>query len=130
MISFKLDMKNESGNVKRGVEKARKPTFFRAAFHIRRSAAQSIEKSDGPSAPGSPPHTHRRIFLRRAIRYAANREGAVIGPRFSAFGTAGAAHEFGGRYKGTKYPKRPFMRPALEANTDKFLSEWRGAVTS
>jgi hypothetical protein len=129
MFGFKVTIQNDTNRVLRKYETAAFRTFNQAAFAIRRSAVESIEKAEGPSDPGSPPHTHNRMFLRRAIRYEANKEGAVIGPRYSAVGISGEPHEFGGKYKGDVYPARPFMRPALEANLSRFASSWSGSIS-
>jgi len=128
MFGFGVKIENKLDRVAKAAETGEFRSFARAAFAIRQTAVESIERAAGPSAPGEPPHTHRRMFLRRAIRYAANREGAVIGPRFSVVGTAGEAHEFGGEYRGNKYPARPFMFPALQANLDRFAGAWAGSI--
>jgi phage gpG-like protein len=80
-----------------------------------------------PSPPGSPPFTAQGL-LSRAILFAADQSGAVIGPAESVAGTVGQAHEFGGDYKGNNYPERPFMYPALERGTPRFAGEWAGSI--
>lgn len=82
-----------------------------------------------PSKPGQPPHT-RRGQLKRAIKYHATKDSAVIGPEGSKVGTSSEAHEFGKRYKGTKYPARPFMGPARDANSSRFASAFAGSIGS
>lgn len=103
-----------------------------AAATISKDAKASLLTAPGPSVPGTPPHTHRGAFLRRAIRfdYDRKRQEAVIGPMESVVGEAGAAHEFGQFYKGADYPERPFMLPALEANVDRFAASWSGSIGS
>ena len=108
-------------------DKARKRIFAIMGFAIRKTAVGSIEQEHGPSDPGEPPHTHRRAFLRRAVLYAANKDGVVIGPRMSVVGISGMAHEFGGKYGKGVYPERPFMRPAMEQNLSRFANEWNAA---
>lgn len=102
-----------------------------AAASIRKTALESIERSPDPSPPGTPPHT-RRGQLERAIVYDYDRKDmtAVVGPRFSIVGLAGAAHEFGGEFRGQEYPERAFMEPALQSNLSRFAREWEGSVTS
>lgn len=106
--------------------------FSNAAFNIMRTAQASIVFSREPSSPGTPPHTrrgkHGMAPLRRAIRYKAYREGAVIGPRESVVGTSGAAHEHGGFYEGQRFDVRPFMLPALKNNLDRFARDWAGSI--
>ena len=64
----------------------------------------------------------------RAIVYAADKESAVVGPRHSVVGEAGAAHEFGEEFRGTDYPERSYMEPALDANLDRFAASWGGSI--
>ena len=113
--------------VREAAEKAARRAFAKAAYRIFRDAQASITRSAEPSAPGEPPHT-RRGQLKRAIRYDATKDGAVIGPLASMMGTAGEAHEFGGGFRGQSYPERAFMGPALERELDKFAGEFRGAI--
>lgn len=129
MFGMTVRITNEVEAVRKAGREAARKSFPRAAFLIRQSAIQSIEKATGPSTPGTPPHTHRRMFMRRAIRYAADRDGAVIGPQFSTVGTAGSPHEFGGSYKGGDYPKRPFMGPALNKNLANFAGSFAGSIS-
>ncbi len=109
-------------------DKAAFRNFGHAGASISKDIKQSLEKADGPSAPGTPPHTHKGTLLRRAIRYAATKDNVVIGPMASIVGQAGAAHEFGGEYKGEEYPARPFARPALERGAPRFAGDWRGSI--
>lgn len=91
------------------------------AFRVRKSAIDSIETSGEPSPAGSAPHT-RRGQLRQAIAYSvdAPAKQAIVGPMFSVVGEAGAAHEFGGMFRGVNYDERPFMGPALDDNANDF----------
>lgn len=128
MIGTAFKIQAEISRVLRAVGKAAFRNFGHAAARISKDAKASIEKADGPSPAGSPPHTHKRNFLKRAIRYDANKNGAVIGPLASVVGTAGQAHEFGGEYRDQQFPERPFMQPALERNLDRFAADWAGSV--
>jgi phage gpG-like protein len=128
MIDVKVTVQLDLKPVDKAVQKAKFENFRHAAQSISKDVKGTLVKSDGPSAPGSPPHTHKRVFLRRAIAYRYDKEGAVIGPRASIVGQAGAAHEFGGNYKGTNYPERPFMQPALDRATPRFAGNWAGSV--
>lgn len=129
MFGMTVRITNEVEAVRKAGREAARQSFSRTAFLIRQSAVQSVEKAEGPSSPGSPPHTHRRMFLRRAIRYQADKEGAVIGPQFSMFGIAAQAHEFGGEFRGGQYPKRPFMGPALDKNLANFAGSFAGSIS-
>lgn len=130
MIGTKVETKWEPAQLLRAEKLAAFKSFFQAAFAIMKTAKSSIQKSEGPSPEGDPPHTHNRQFIRRAIRYSADRDGATIGTAFSAIGTVGEAHEFGGEYRGSTFPERPFMQPALNANLDLFQKGWDGSVNS
>ena len=101
--------------IRRAAEKARAGYLRSAGYLVSMLAKKRIVRSTTKAPPGQPPTT-RRGLLRRAIRYAvaADRQSVVIGPAHSLVGTAGEPHEHGGRYKGDRYPRRPFMGPALE----------------
>jgi phage gpG-like protein len=114
--------------VRDAADKAARRAFAKAAYRIFRDAQASIERSKEPSAPGTPPHT-RRGQLKRAIRYDADKDGAVIGPLASMVGEAGAAHEFGGESRGGTFPERAYMAPALERELDQFAGEFSGSIT-
>ena len=43
-------------------------------------------------------------------------------------GQSARAHEFGGRYKRQRYPKRPFMGPALTKTKDRLPKHWAGSI--
>ncbi len=128
MTRFRYE--DRSGNVVKAAKKAAFRNFGHAAASIRKTASRKIKKRKGAAKPGSPPHTHKRIFLRRALRFAVFRDGtgAVIGPRHSLVGRSARAHEFGGDYEGAVYPARPFMGPSLEENLNRFANEWKGSI--
>lgn len=128
MIGMKVRITDNTKEVTKAVDKAAFRNFSHAAGSISKDVKSTLEQADGPSEPGTPPHTHRRKFLQRAVRFAADKEGAVIGPMASVVGTAGKAHEFGGEYKTSTYPERPFMLPALERALPRFAGEWTGSV--
>lgn len=127
MFTTKVKIEDRTKRVKTAAEQAAFRNFAHAAASIRKDAASSIEVSPEPSAPGEPPHTRRRL-LPRSMRFAADKEGAVVGPQASVAGQAGSAHEFGGRYKGQSFPQRPFMLPALERAIPRFAGSWRGSI--
>lgn len=128
MIELKVTTEFKPAPVEKAVEKAAFRNFGHAAASISKDVKSTLEKAAGPSAPGTPPHTHKGAFLRRAVRFAADKEGAVIGPQESIVGQAGAAHEFGGEFRGADYPERPFMQPALERALPRLAEGWSGSV--
>ena len=138
-----LQFKIESDTTKKVEKAADKATFKNlghAASSIRKSAIESIKPAEGPSAPGTPPHTHtagvtkkgkpKKGHLPRAIVYDVDKaaQEAVIGPRASVVGESGAAHELGGEFHGDDYPERPFMFPALETNAPRLADEYAGSI--
>lgn len=129
MIGAKTTLIDNSKNVTKAVDKAAFRNMGHAAARITIDAKESIEVAPGPSPPGTPPHTRRKL-LPRAIRYDYDRkaQSAVIGPRYSVVGEAGAAHEFGGEFRGDIFDERSFMAPALENNLGRFASDWAGSV--
>lgn len=129
MFGARIDkLIDHTRKVREAAARASRRAFAKTAFRIGGTAIRSIKRSTEPSLEGTPPHS-RKGLLSRAIRYAADAEGAVIGPRESVVGTAGAAHEFGGEYRGGEFAERPFMAPALAANLDQFAGEFSGSIT-
>jgi hypothetical protein len=122
MLRFTARAWVEHRRVSDAFRRAARRGLFRAAGAIRLQAARSIIQSASPSAPGSPPHT-RKGQLRRAILFAVREErgflAALIGTSFDILGPAGRAHEFGGRFRREVYPKRAFMKPALNIIANK-----------
>jgi phage gpG-like protein len=118
---------NDVRKVREAADRAARRAFAKAAFRIGGVAIRSIKSSKLPSQPGDPPHTRKRK-LPRAISYFADALGAVVGPIASRAGDAGAAHEFGGEFRGQTYPARPFMGPALESQLDSFAGEFAGSI--
>lgn len=151
MIGARITVIDNSKAVTRAVNRAAFKNMGHAAASIRKDAIASIEPIPGPSAPGTPPHTHRQRniklrvkgkkkraikqsastgHLRLAVRYDVDKResSAVIGPTESVIGEIGRVHEFGGEFRGAIYPARPFMGPALENNLDRFAADWQGSV--
>ena len=128
MFGMSVRTEDRFDRVKKAADSATFRNLGHAAASIAKDARQSIERSPEASQPGSPPHT-RRGQLKRAFRYAAEKESAVVGPLFSMVGTSAAAHEFGEDYKGIDYPERPFMQPALDRALPRFMESWSGAIT-
>lgn len=130
MFGMKATTEANTEAVKKAADRATYRNIRHAAFSIRKAAVASIVKSNTASAPGTPPATRGRggKNIRGAIFVDADNESALIGPRASVIGEAGEAHEFGGEFRGADYPERAFMGPALEANRDRFASEWVGSI--
>ncbi len=117
--------------MQKAADKAAFRNFGHAAASIRKDAAASIKRSHKPSRRGQPPHTRRgkgNAQLKRSLRFAANKEGAIIGPRHSFVGESGAAHELGQTFRGQQFDERPFMGPALERAAKRMGSDWKGTI--
>lgn len=101
-----------------------------AAAALRLVARRSIKRSQNPSQPNTPPHT-RRGQLKRAILYAVDKrkQHAVIGPDVSKVGQSAMAHEYGGKYRKQRFPRRPFMGPALLKIAPRLPRHWSKSIT-
>ena len=128
MIGVDVKTENQTQRVTDAVERAAFRNFGHAAARISKDAKESLVTAEGPSPMGSPPHTHQGAHLRRAVRYDATKEDAVIGPLESIVGESGAAHELGQTFHGFTFDERPFMVPALEKNLDRFNQDWAGSI--
>jgi len=129
MVGMKAKTRSQMHKVARKAKRANIESLGHAGGAIRLAAVRSVRKRKGPAPQGEPPHTHTRR-LPRAIKYAVEkkRQVVVIGPDVESFGTAGKAHEHGGKFRGERYPKRPFMGPALEKTKDRLPKFWAGSV--
>lgn len=111
------------------VKYANRKSLRRAGAYVRKIARNMIHRSRKSSAPGNPPNT-RRGQLKRSILFGLDEDarGVVIGPAKSIIGLAATPHEYGGRFRGRKYPKRPFMGPAL-SKAESYLPEiWKDSL--
>lgn len=141
MIGLKFQLESDrTKRVKDAADKAAFKNLGHGASAIRKTAIESIKQAEGPSPPGTPPHTHtggvtkkgkqRKGNLQRAIVYDADkaRQEAVVGPRYSVVGESGRAHELGEEFRGDDYPERAFMGPALEENIPRFADGMAGSI--
>ncbi len=105
--------------------------LFRAGRFAQQTASRSIRKVKRPSLAGQPPHSGTGQ-LRKSIRFAVDRadSSVVIGPTRESIGLIGSVHEFGGRFRGRRYPKRPFMQPALEKTQPQLPRLWAQSIRS
>jgi len=111
------------------VAKASLDVLRRMGAYVRRVAQSKVKTSPKPSRPGSPPHS-RKGLLRKAILFGLekDRSRVLVGPGFRFVGASASAHEFGGAYKGDRYPKRPLMGPALRESIPHLAKMWQDAV--
>jgi len=146
MVGARARTRFDGDKVRRAAKKASIESLGHAGAAIRLTARRSIKKAPKargrdekgrfvsaggtiPSAPGKPPHT-REGQMKRAIVYAVEKErqDVVVGPDYAVVGPAGMAHEHGGRFRGGRYERRPFMGPTLEKVRDRLPRMWAGSV--
>lgn len=129
MIGASLKFEDRTKRVEKAADRAAFRNLGHAVASIRKTAQASMDRSAEPSPPGQPPHT-RRGQMPRSITFDNDREReeAIVGPRYSVVGEAGAAHEFGEFFRGAKFDERSFMLPALNDNLDRFHSDWAGSI--
>lgn len=132
MFGFSFQFIDKTKDLKKAVDDTAFRNQFHAAASIRKTAAQSIERAPQgqPSSAGSPPHTHRRVFYRRALAFHVDKQKqeALIGFRHSVIGDVGAVHEFGNERGGVRYPERPTLGPALEASLGRIAGQWKASL--
>ena len=129
MIDVKVTTRKSFDKVKAKAQQGNFKSLGHAAASIRLIARRSIRRRKSTAMPGSPPNT-RRGQLKRSIMYSLDKQRgvAIIGPDFDVVGAAGKAHEFGGRFRRERYPKRPFMGPALEKVRDRLPPMWANSI--
>lgn len=153
MIASKFTLQMDPKPLVQAVDKGMYKSFSHAAASIRKAGQAKIVKAPkdqrsgaktvkskktgkrvkvrrgthAAAPPGHAPYTARGQY-KNAITFDASKTGAVIGPRYSRLGTAGEAHEKGGRYKGSNYPQRPTMGPALSENLSRIPKSFAGSV--
>lgn len=126
-FSVRLDFGDEP--LMGAVKYANRKAMRGVGAYVRRVAANSVHRSRSASAAGTPPHT-RRGLLKNSILFGVEGDGrsVVIGPAKSFVGISMTAHEFGGMYRGRKYPKRQLMGPALMQSAPELPKLWKDAI--
>lgn len=129
MFGMRSRSRFDAKKVRRKADKGSFKSLNHAAAAIRLTARRSIRRRKKKSTAGTPPHT-RRGQLKKALLYKVEKQRlrAVIGPTYSVVGRSARAHEFGEKYYGRKYPKRPFIGPALKINKPKISRFWSDSV--
>ncbi len=129
MVGAKIRTRFKGGKVLKAARRGSIESLGHAGAAIRLVARRSIRRSAEPSEPGKPPHT-RKGQIKKAIVYAVEkqREDVVVGPDYSVVGPSGMAHEHGGRFRGQRFRKRPFMGPALEKVRPRLPKKWARSV--
>ena len=112
------------------VAKASVDILKRMGAYVRTVARRKVKSSDKPSPPGSPPHS-KTGALKKGILFGLDKRNSsvLIGPSDRFVGASASAHEFGGKYKKERYPKRPLMGPSLKESIPQLTKLWQDAVT-
>lgn len=153
MIALNVHYKDNTPAVMKAVDKGAYKSFKHGAASIRKSIIESIriEKTTigwittnrltkkgkrirariyKPSPVGHPVYSHRnKGFVRRGIKFDADKEGAMIGFAHSVYGDVMRVHEHGGTRKGQRFDKRPTVLPGLTRNINRISSSWRGTIS-
>ena len=106
-----------------------KPFFTFKGKRITPKQAERIKKTGGTVIKKTGDKAGR---LKKAILFNVNARSltAIIGPKKSIVGIVGQTHEFGKRFRGKNFPKRPFQRPALveASQNEKIAKFWRDSI--
>jgi len=133
---FKLKM--DTKKLLSAKDKAESRYLNKAGAMVRTIAIRSVsvrKSKDGkkkkvkPRAPGDPARSPKGI-LKNSILFDVNLDmgEVVIGPTFSAMHALAELHEFGGFRKGTSFPARPYMNPALMKTIPKLPELWANSI--
>lgn len=130
--------------VAKAIGKANARALGKAGAFVRRSARSSLRRRKRASQPGQPPSVHSADSVKTLknilFAYEPTRKSVVVGPVKLGGGaySVPAVHEHGGgatirrgrrrRSVAVRYPKRPYMKPALDKEAPKFATLWAGQV--
>ena len=129
MADTKVRVEFDPAAVRNAVRRGAVRSLRQAGAYVRKAARHAVRKSDSASAPGTPPHT-RRGLLKNSLLFGVekSRMAVVIGPAHSFIGIAMTAHEFGGKFRRRKYPKRALMGPTLQKTAPQISKMWAESV--
>ncbi len=141
MLTVKFESFLEFDKVAKAAHAGSVRSMFQIGAFIKRTSSRSLRKKAAPrvlksgkkqkkkaSPIGKPPFSHApRFALRRMIRFEVDKiaPNVFIGVRNSDSDGFAGAHELGMNYKGTKFPKRPFMQPALKKAMPRIPKQFR-----
>jgi hypothetical protein len=130
MLDLQVRTRSEIPKVLRAAKRAKITSLGRAAAYTRGVMRNTLGRRKTPRPPGqpaaSPTNKARRSVL---FYYDRVKEVAIIGPSYRMVGRVMYAHEKGKRYKGDKFPARPFGEPTIRKAAPKLSEFWRGSVT-
>ncbi len=126
-VKTKFDIKKIRNRVKRG----NVDSLGRAGALVRTVSRRSLRRKgvkNLPGRPGQPPKTTGPLKRSILFEVEKDRSAVVIGPSSDIVDDVAKAHEFGGEFRGIRYPKRPFMGPALAKITPQLPRLWAKSV--
>ena len=129
MIKMSIKTRSYTELVRKRAKEATFRNLTHAASALRLTARRSLRRRKRPSAPGQPPSSPTGR-LKASILFAVDRsrDYAVIGPSRNLIGPAGQEHEHGAHIRKERFPKRPYMGPALEKLRPRLAHLWAGSV--
>jgi len=143
---FKIKTKISFKKVNTQVDKANKRNLFKAGALVRTASRRSLRKHkktlitkiiDGkprkvrePGPVGGPPRSTGPLKESIAFEVSSQGDSVIVGPKGETVSNVGKAQEFGGRFRGRRYRRRPFMGPALERVRSKLPKFWARSVRS
>ena len=142
MVSPKIrtDLFFDRQRVITAMDRAEKRALSKAGAFVRRRAQSSLRRRKKSSPPGKPPSRHagtQQSLKFILFLYEPHNHGVVVGPvKFTGAGDVPNLMEHGGtavirsnaRSKVARYPRRPFMGPALEAVATELPAIFSGEV--
>jgi hypothetical protein len=131
MINMKVRLKLKLNEIKKIERKSRQGPLKHIAAKIRLTAKRSIrpapKKKKVFPKPGRPPRTRTKI-LPRSIVFSVDSEGAVIGPKRDEIAHVANLLEFGGKRRGQRFRRFPFMGPAFEKILPEVPRAWANSI--
>ena len=122
------------------VDKDKLKPLRKAGGSIRLTAQRSMRRrKKGFSQPGQPPFSKQGLIRDFTFfAYDKDSDSVVVGPVGFKRAIVPALHEFGGSqtvyHKGksevAKYPKRPYMKPALDKNINKIPEAFQDFIST
>lgn len=128
-MKLKQKTQFDTEKIKKKVRKANIESLSGAGAYIRRVARNKIIQSPNSAPVGSAPHS-RRGQLKKSLLFGVDRQrnSVVIGPAASLIGQSMVAHEYGGKYRKERYPRRPLMGPSLQQSRSRLPAMWADSV--
>jgi len=133
MLTMKMRFKVYEREAAAAVREATIDPLNKAGLLVEADAKRSMKKGgrytgprggkgQTPSAPGTPPHRQSGTLISSVTHGFDKRSVTML---VGATAPYGKVHEKGGEWGGRNYPRRAFMRPALNRMMSRFRSLFR-----